>query len=486
MQITKKIILGLSIFFSMLIALVIGISKLDTKIEAPELTEAMVIGVQEGGVTIEKGDDEIHFEYDPQVNAGAVTKAYEYLFTNPMSVSTAIGIKPITIPSGVTVAYKVSSSKLSASSLTSGSSSFTTTTISAGSKMYAYVIVTASSASTALSFTSSVTWYYGKAASLNVRIYNSFGEDYSSKTFMYGQYVYESDMEIVALEDFDYSWFSNSTCTTAITFPFRWQGESLYGVAIEDIQMIMSADCMSYHDGGYCYRYYDGSPAIEIPEYYYTSTYGLAKVTHIHDNVCNANSVYGTENIEYILIPHTIVSIGEYAFFNCNEGNPITVNIYANNLETIGSYAFASLDENSSGTVIFNIGSLPALTRIEDYAFQGSDNVFDSGDWLADCSSLQYIGDYVFHGVYVESLTIPAKVEWIGYKAIYCEFASSYNNYNLALNYLTFKDTTTWYYSSNATNWLNKTGGASRSYGSNASTNAALYASDYGARMYKL
>lgn len=480
MQKSKKIILGLGIFFSMLIALVIGIGNIDTttKVKQANIVSLMEVKPQGGGVSVEKGDGEIHFEYNPQISAGAVTKAYEYIFTNPMSSSTALGVKPVSVPSGVTVAYKASTTQLSTSSLTSGSSTFPTTTLASGAKVYAYVIVTASSASTALSFTSSVTWYYGKPGTM---VYNINGS-VTSQDIVKNQYVYQpADPTIDDGLGF-IGWYKDSSYTTKATFPFRSEGTTLYG----KIGQILDSSWFHWDSSKRCYYVKRGgdysswaTKDIIIPETYNDGTHGVANVTYIYGTGQSTDAAFYWSGVTSVVLPKTLTDIQALAFYN----TPLK-SINLDHVTTIGSGAFRSTNltnvvigsVTSMGTAAFgdcaslntviieegateignhafidsalkSISISSTVTEIQQYAFSGCTNL--STVTFASNSKLDSIGTQSFYKCSsLTTITIPSSVTKIW---------SSVFMYS-GLTSITFNDTSTWY-RAKSTQFNNMSGG---------------------------
>ncbi|MBQ8522578.1 MAG: hypothetical protein IJ458_02800, partial [Clostridia bacterium] len=115
MKLAKKLILSLSIAFTMCVALVIGCvlnsspnpsnalgdinSNTETEIlvDNVEVVKPLTYTHQPGEVVVKKGGNTLNYNYTPSVNAKSSTGtiAYEYCFANPMTSSTAVNLKEI-------------------------------------------------------------------------------------------------------------------------------------------------------------------------------------------------------------------------------------------------------------------------------------------------------------------------------------------------------------------------------------------------------
>ena len=160
----------------------------------------------------------------------------------------------------------------------------------------------------------------------------------------------------------------------------------------------------------------------------------------VYDSRDNCNAIIETNTNTLIAgcnnstIPSTVTSIGNYAFFGCDELTSVSL---PSSLISIDNYAFAYCSK-LTGVVLPN--------------------------------SLTYIGSQVFRDcVALTSITIPASVTKIGYYA----FAGT------GLTSMTFSDTTTWYRLGNDTNWNNMTGGTSTEV-TDTSANATRFKSSSG------
>jgi hypothetical protein len=107
-------------------------------------------------------------------------------------------------------------------------------------------------------------------------------------------------------------------------------------------------------------------------------------------------------NIECIVLPNSITSIGKRAF---RSSDTIAEIILPNNLEIIGSDACSSLKRLRS------IKVPDSVQIIDEWAFSGCINLED----IKLSNSLKSIGDCAFHGCYsLTKIVIPESIEEIG------------------------------------------------------------------------
>ena len=122
-------------------------------------------------------------------------------------------------------------------------------------------------------------------------------------------------------------------------------------------------------------------------------------VTHI-----NPYAFYGS-NITRVVIPGSIISIGNHAFHGCDSLESVTI---GNNVTSIGESAF----EGCKRLVSINIPNV--ITSIEKSTFWGCDSLIS----VTIPDSVISIGNHAFHGCSsLTSVTIPDSVRSIGYNA---------------------------------------------------------------------
>ena len=129
-----------------------------------------------------------------------------------------------------------------------------------------------------------------------------------------------------------------------------------------------------------------------------------SSVTSIGDH-----AFYGCRSLTNLTIPIVVTSIGEYAFFDCSNLTNVT---FSTSLISIGVRAFSGCSGLTSVT-------LPnSVTDIGDYAFNSCTGL----EWVTIPSSVTTIGRYVFaYCSGLKNVTIPTSVTSIGESAfMYC------------------------------------------------------------------
>ena len=164
-------------------------------------------------------------------------------------------------------------------------------------------------------------------------------------------------------------------------------------------------------------------------EVYIASTHNGKPITSI-----GSSAFSGCDSLTSVTIGNSVTSIGYDAFYDCTSLTSVTI---PDSVTSIGKYAFSGCISLKSVT----IGN--SVTSIGKGAFSG-------------CNSLK-------------SVTIPDSVTSIGYRAFYgCN----------SLRSVTFSDTSTWYITSDYSEWVNKTGGTEFDV-TDASNNAWYFKLEY-------
>ena len=179
----------------------------------------------------------------------------------------------------------------------------------------------------------------------------------------------------------------------------------------------------TYNNVNYLLGYVGNEKELVLPESYNGQNYKIYQY-----------AFYDCDNLTSVTITDSVTSIGYYAFGYCDSLTNVTI---PNSVTSIGSAAFSDCTSLTSVTIP------DSVTSIGSAAFE-------------DCHSLT-------------SVTIPDSVTSIGYYAFrYCSMLTS----------ITFTDTSTWYRTTNSSNWQNMTGGTKTDV-TNSSTNATNFKSNY-------
>ena len=171
-----------------------------------------------------------------------------------------------------------------------------------------------------------------------------------------------------------------------------------------------------------------------------------------------ANNLYlNNKLVTNLVIPDSVTSIGKYAFYDCSS---LTSVVIGDSVERIGEDAFY----NCSSLTSVVIGD--SVERIGYQAFYNCSSLTS----VVIPNSVTSIGSEAFDSCdRLTSVVIGDGVTSIGNGAFYdCSNLTS----------ITFKDTSTWYRTTNGSNLLNKTGGTKTSV-TYPSTNATYFKSTY-------
>lgn len=154
-------------------------------------------------------------------------------------------------------------------------------------------------------------------------------------------------------------------------------------------------------------------------EYYYEG--GLLRYTDIENILVNNNKKYDSRNncnaiietatntlvagCKNTIIPDTVTSVGNYAFYNCDGLSNITI---SNSVKNIGKSAFYGCKKLTSVSI------LEETTNIGDYAFRYCSNLTN----VTIPDNVKSIGIDAFDGCSsLTSVTIPNNITSIGYSA---------------------------------------------------------------------
>ena len=127
--------------------------------------------------------------------------------------------------------------------------------------------------------------------------------------------------------------------------------------------------------------------------------------TNINSNTkhIGPNAFENNADIAAFIVPNSVVSIGDYAFYNCSNLKTIQ---FGTGLKIIRKYAFKGT--SLKGADLLNT----SLERIEDNAFEGVGNKLSTYYYVLP-DTVKYIGDSAFKNTYAY-ITIPSNVEYIG------------------------------------------------------------------------
>ena len=200
-------------------------------------------------------------------------------------------------------------------------------------------------------------------------------------------------------------------------------GDSLVGcssiltVDIPSVNKNMSLVSSASGGGGIIYNYNKTSLKVFVGRWT-DDTFTVADgVTEIEDNAFS-----GQYHIKRIVIPASVKSIGEKAFYNCINLESVEFADYAQ-LESIGKYAFQGCEKLTSVTFPSNLASIgtyafaysyltsvniPASVKtIDEYAFYHCDNLTS----VTGMSGVTTLGNYAFAYTAIKTINIPDTVK---------------------------------------------------------------------------
>ncbi len=423
----KKIVLSVSVAFSMMIALVVGFICVNNKDNAVPVSNSTVVNnAQKTGVKVyqaqdvrlQRGGDNINYSYVPSVGAkeSAKTVAYEYVFRGVMD-QTAINIKSLD-STDVTLTYAYLDEKWDEVTAIESYDDYKLQKIAKGFKKYIYILVTPTNETIPTTFSQNVIWWLGKPQTITIA--NNIDNTTTTQTIVAGQQIdqksiskpasftktetrmeYEDsvggviEIEYEVTYYFD-AWFLDKDYTQMLETEEVKPGQKIY-VRYHNIQFGRT-DIMIYGENGYTlgmcytdcwnkdtYKLQSFNPV--IPTMYDDGVNGRANVVAIGDYAFGSY-VDGGMGIITVQLPSTITSIGTSAFGACS--NLRSINL-PEGITSISDYTF-------TGCASLNNILIPLhVTKIGQHAFNGVEGFTfkASGTWYYTENS-DYTGGTAF------------------------------------------------------------------------------------------
>ena len=169
------------------------------------------------------------------------TKIYKYAFTNTSSTTSAIGLNSIPSASNVTVRYAYTTDANADPLSLTQLDSLDIASMEAGSGIYVYIILNVVDTTLPATYTANISWNYGKAGLMK---YVVNGETTTEIIFK-NALIEEPETPTVTNKNF-MGWYSDSSYSTAVTFPFRSQGQILYAKFVDPYTVENTSDSGNY------------------------------------------------------------------------------------------------------------------------------------------------------------------------------------------------------------------------------------------------
>ena len=133
----------------------------------------------------------------------------------------------------------------------------------------------------------------------------------------------------------------------------------------------------------------------------------------------------GCEKLTTVTLPSSVTTIGSFAFQGCTSLTNINLSA-CTSLDSIGDYAFYSCD----GLTSIDLSACTSLDSIGRHAFRYCDSLEEIN--LGGCTSLDTIDIGAFANSGLTSITLPAGLQNIGYRAFYyCTGLTDITFYNV-------------------------------------------------------
>ena len=321
----KKMILGLSIVVTMVIAFVVGFAglnqtkatnntpnTLDCELTVPSTSQnkPATYNHAPNTINVKKGGDIINYFYSPDVNSMANERvvAYEYCFGSS-DVDMAVDIKELDT-TGVNVSYIYSNTQIDVSQAQTSFTEYELQFISTADRWrYIYVVVSAQN-NIPTTFTQNVYWYYGKQGTID--IVNNINNSVISMQVLAGREVNRLDASLIPSMYHIYGLYLDSEYTIPVTLPISASVRTLYvemGMLPMDYLELVDDQYVIVNGTSELY------PELEIP-----SSVNKLPVTQILPGAFKGN-----ETLTSVVIPSTVNVIAPDAFKRCNNVNSITL-----------------------------------------------------------------------------------------------------------------------------------------------------------------
>lgn len=440
MKKVKKIVLGISLAFTMLVALIVGVcinsanslhhsvlgeyNNLDAKENIVKYTYAPnEIKVQKGGKTL-------NYEYTPNATSEqSKTIAYEYCFSNPMEQTTAINLKYIDT-TGVKVSYLYTNDKINTELSHTTETQFKLQELSPDEKIYIYIIVSPLNEEIPSTLTESVRWYYGIPK--KIPVYDGVtGQKVNDQTIITGQPLDNNALikpaaptsEVVNNVTIPYyfdGWFKDKDGTIPVGEGESLRTEQMYAkyANLPNDWLTVSGNEAHVKQG-----------TSQLPQnLVIPSTYNGKKVTQIGPAAFENNTT-----IKTVDLPSTIKDLRPQCFNGCSNLESIDIKDGVQIIYAIAFRDCTSLKEiilpdsvTTLGTNGYQFNGCTSLTKvvlsskityISRYMFKSCTNLSE----INMPAGITYIGEYAFDGcsklIDLKGLSNCNKLEIIGYTA---------------------------------------------------------------------
>lgn len=531
----KVIALILSGVILVLAALLIccQVSRTDTKI--PHIYEKDQTGLVDNG---SKWDIDLEYTPDKIVARETVQQIYEYSFTNKSSSNNMViklMTEPETV--NMKVSYAYSDSKISDLTTIVATSGYEDQLISGGASKYIYLVATVIDNSSTASFSQDMKWRMGKPIVLTCNVGNGTTITSYAIEGAPLEIAPEVPNREGEYYDFN-GWYTDSGFTEELDLTKNIKSsQTIYAKYVSNYPTAnLPSDYIGWDSSTNSYQVIQGSSTLPtnlvIPETYNDGTHGLANVTHIMTTETYASGAfYNKTTLKSVSLPRTMTDIGKYAFYMCKGLTSVSMPSCITAIRGSSLRACTSLTSIVVPRDVTHIeyGAFKSSTAITSLSVEEGNTVFDSRD---NCNAIietatnklafacktsiipetvVTVGSSAFEECLLTSIAVPASVTVLEVAAFYnCPnlktvnilgnivsmgYATFKNCVSLTsivlpaslakignqafqgctnLTSVTFKDTSTWYYTSNS----GYTGGTKVTV-TNATTNATYLKTTY-------